>query len=62
MGLCYGAACKLSLWSERLRRMRASSRAPKTPLKLFVCVPRSSDLTPRSPQYNRGTSNREGGL
>jgi hypothetical protein len=30
MGLCLGAACKLSLWSERLVRMRAPSQAPKT--------------------------------
>jgi hypothetical protein len=59
MGLCLGAACKLSFWSERLRKTRATIRAPKTALKLFVSVPRSSDLTSRSTQCHRFSSNCE---
>jgi hypothetical protein len=59
MGLCLGAARKLSFWSERLRRMRAPSQAPKKALKLFVLVPRSSRLTPRSTECHRVSSNRE---
>ena len=39
MGLCLGAACKLSLWSKHLGKMRAPSQAPKAALKLFVSVP-----------------------
>jgi hypothetical protein len=38
MGLCLGAACKLSFWSERLDKMRAPSQAPKKALKLFTSV------------------------
>jgi hypothetical protein len=39
MGLCLGAACKLSRWSERAEKMRTPNRATKTALKLFVSVP-----------------------
>ena len=38
MGLCFGAACKLSLWNERLGKMPASSQAPEKALKLLVSV------------------------
>ena len=37
--MALGAACKLSLWSERLARMRAPSQSTKDALKLFVSVP-----------------------
>ncbi len=57
--LCLGAACELILWSERLSKIQATNRAPKTALKLFVSVPRSSRLTSRSTQYQRFLSNRE---
>ena len=38
MGLCLGAACKLSFWSERLGKMRAPSQPPEKALKLLVSV------------------------
>jgi len=38
MGLCIGAVCKLSFWSERLGKMQASSHAPEKALKLLVSV------------------------
>ena len=57
MGLYLGAACKLSLWSERLRKKRATIRAQKTALKLFVSEPRSSRLTSRSTLCRRFSSN-----
>jgi hypothetical protein len=50
MGLYFGAACELSLWSERLRKTRAPSQALKKVLELFVFVPRSFRLTSRSTQ------------
>jgi hypothetical protein len=54
MGLCLGAACKLSFWRERLRkRGERRYRAPETVLKLFVSLPRSSDLASRSTQRHR---------
>ena len=52
MGLCLGAAFKLSLWSERPGEMRVASQAPKTTLKLFVSVPSLLQAHPRSPQCN----------
>jgi hypothetical protein len=39
MGLCLGAACKLSLGSKRSGKMRIARQAPKTTLKLIVYVP-----------------------
>jgi hypothetical protein len=39
MGLCHGAACKLSLWSERLGRNASAEPSTKDALKLFVSVP-----------------------
>ena len=67
MGLCLGASCKLNFWSERVRKKRATIRAPMTALKLFVpfdraqgrFVPHSSDLTSRSTQCHHFSSNRE---
>jgi len=50
MVLCLGTPCKLSLWSERLEKVRAPSQAPKTALKLFVFVP---SLSPGSPLDRR---------
>ena len=49
-GLCLGAACKLSLWSERPGEMRAASPAPKTTLKLLSSVPSLLQTHPRSKQ------------
>jgi hypothetical protein len=38
MSLCLGAGCKLSFWSERLEKMRASNQASEKALKLIAAV------------------------
>ena len=50
MGLCLGAACKLSFWSGRLGKMPASSQAPEKALKLIVSV---SSLLRARPSIDR---------
>jgi hypothetical protein len=36
MSLCLGAACKLNVWSERLRKRQTPRRAPNKALNLFA--------------------------
>jgi hypothetical protein len=55
MGLCHEAACKPSLWSERLRKGQPTSQAPKMVLKLRVLCP-AAPGSPLDPRYFFGFS------